>query len=166
MPLETRMPQFHIRRVLTLAVVLVATGSCATMQPPVTNSGPALSSNGVRVSVLRQLCAETSSIDVYDRWINETVELQIQNGSTMPVGIRRDQFRLRAPSGRVFTSSGSPTDPLTIPNGEAQTFEVTFTAHGELDCTKAMQLDPGVAITSQESRVALGPVSFVPLAVR
>jgi hypothetical protein len=149
-----------------IATLLVGTGACATMTPPAINSGPTLSSNGVQVTVLRQQCGDDLGSDLYNRWVNETVELQVKNGSPAPVGIHRDQFRLRAPSGRVFTSSGGPTDLLTIPNGETQTFQVTFTAHGELDCMKPMQLDPGPAITAQNSPVAMGPVSFVPLAVR
>ena len=150
---------------MTIAVFLVGTGACATMKPPAMNNGPALSSNGVQVAVLRQLCAETS-FNAFETFVDETVELQVRNGSPNPVRIHRDKLRLLGPNGGVFTTGAGPTDFLTVGNGETQTFEVSFTARGELDCNKAMQLDPGAGITSQEAPVALRPVSFVPLALR
>lgn len=159
------MPQLRIEHLTTIAVFLFGTGACATMKPPAMNNGPALSSNGVQVAVLRQLCAETS-LNAYETWIDETVELQVRNGSPNPLRIHRDKLRLLGPNGGVFTAGASPTESVTVANGETQTFEVTFTAHGELECTKAMQLDPSAGITSQESPVALRPVSFVPLALR
>jgi len=82
------------------------------------------------------------------------------------VRIHRDKLRLLGPDGGVFTTGDGPTDLLAVANGATQTFEVTFTAHGGLDCGRPMQLDPSTAITSQESAVALPPVSFVPLASR
>lgn len=165
MPLAAVMSQPRIERVMTIAAFLVGTGACATMKPPVINNGPAQSSSGIQVAVLRQLCAETS-VDLYDRLINETVELQVRNGSPEPVHVHRDKLRLLGPNGGVFTSDASPADLLTVAKGEEQTFEVTFTAHGGLDCSRAMQLDPTAAVTSQESPVALRMVSFVPLALR
>ncbi len=159
------MPQLRIEHLTTMVVFLVGTGACATMKPPATNNGPALSSNGVQVAVLRQLCAETS-LNAYETWIDETVELQVRNGSPNPLRIHRDKLRLLGPNGGVFTAGASPTELVTVANGETQTFEVTFTAHGQLECTNAMQLDPGAGITSQDSPVALPPVSFVPLASR
>ncbi len=135
------------------------------MKPPAMNSGPALSSSGVQVAVLRQRCAE-SSVNAFETWIDETVELQVRNGSSGPVGIHRNKLRLLGPNGEVFTTGAPPTDLVTVANGGTETFEVSFTAHGGLDCGRPMQLDPSAAITSQESAVALRPVSFVPLALR
>ena len=70
MRLETVMPQSH-KRLATIAVLLAGTGACATMKPPAMNNGPALSSNGVQVAVLRQMCGE-SSVTALDVWIDET----------------------------------------------------------------------------------------------
>jgi len=165
MPLETVMPQPRIQPLATFAVRLAAPGACAKMKPPAMNNGPALSTTGVQVAVVRQLCGE-SSVTALDTWIDETVELQVRNGSPGPVSVHRDKLRLLGPNGGVFTTGASPTDLLTVPNGGTETFEVTFTAHGGLDCGRPMQLDPSTAITSQESAVALPPVSFVPLASR
>jgi len=155
----------RIERIATIAVLLAGTGACATMKPPAMNNGPTLSTNGVQVAVVRQLCAE-SSVNAFENWIDERVELQVRNGSPGPVRIHRDKLRLLGPNGDVFTAGSSPTDLLTVANGGTETFEVTFTAHGGLDCGRLMQLDPSTAITSQESPVALPPVSFVPLALR
>ena len=159
------MRQPQIERLIAIAALLAGTGACVTMKPPAMNNGPALSTTGVQVAVVRQRCGE-SSVTALDNWIEETVELQVQNGSPGPVRIHRDKLRLLGPNGGVFTTGASPTDLLTVPNGGTQTFEVTFTAHGGLDCGRPMQLDPSAAITSQESPVALPRVSFVPLALR
>jgi hypothetical protein len=164
MPVETVMSQPRMP-FMAIAVFLVGTGACVTMKPPAVNNGPAWSSNGVQVAVLRQVCAETMRNE-FETFIDETVELQVRNGSPNPVRIHRDRIRLLGPYGGVYTTGASATDFLTVGSGETQTFEVTFTAHAELDCNKAMQLDPGAGITSQDAPVALRPVSFVPLALR
>ena len=68
------------------------------MKPPAMNNGPVLSSNGVQVAVLRQVCAETM-FNAFETFINETVELQVRNGSPNPVRIHRDRIRLLGPIG-------------------------------------------------------------------
>ena len=121
------MPKPRIEPLMTIAVFLVGTGACATMKPPAMNNGPVLSSNGVQVAVLRQVCAETM-VNAFETFIDETVELQVRNGSPNPVRIHRDKLRLLGPNGGVFTTGASALDFLTVGNGETQTFEVTL--HG------------------------------------
>jgi hypothetical protein len=152
-----------MHQLAVLMFILAGVGACATMKPPATNSGPALSATGVEVAVLRQLCAETQ-FGTMSNWIDETVELQVRNESPEPVIVRRDRFRLIAPDGGAFSSGAASPDPLTLAKGAAQTFELTFSSRGALACTKAMRLDAGAAITARESPIALRPVSFVPLA--
>jgi hypothetical protein len=44
----------------------------------------------------------------------------------------------------------------------SKTFELRFTSRDALDCTRTMRLDPAAGVTSGESPVVLGLVSFVP----
>jgi hypothetical protein len=160
---NTSMLQPRITPTLTIACVLVGTGACVTMKPPATNSGPALSANGVQIAVLRQACSQMQAIeDVPSDSGDETVEIQVRNGSPEPVSVHRDRFRLLGPDGSALaTVTSSPADPLEVAKGETQTFELQFATHG-LECTKEMRLDPDAGITLGESPVALRPVSFVP----
>ena len=96
-----------------------------------------------------------------EQWLDETVQLQVRNGSAEPVSIHRDQFRLLAPDGSTFSGRNSSTDPVEVAKGETRTIELTFSARGFI-CSQAMRLDPGAAITTGKSRVVLGSVSFVP----
>jgi hypothetical protein len=162
------MAQYRMSRLLAIASVLVGIGACATMRAPASNSGPARSSNGVQIAVVRQLCAESQPFGALSDWIDETVELQVRNGSPDPVNIHPDRFRLLGALGGAYRADpGSGMDPLTIAKGETQLLNLTFGGRGGydgLDCTQAMRLDPGAAITSRESAVALQAVSFVPVA--
>ena len=57
MPLAIRMSQPPICRVAPIACVLIGASACmASMKPPVVNSGPVLSKDGVQIAVVRQAC--------------------------------------------------------------------------------------------------------------
>ena len=96
-----------------------------------------------------------------EHWLEETVQLQVRNGSGGSVSVQPDQFRLLAPDGTAFAGRNSSTDPVAVAKGETQTIELTFATRG-LDCSQAMRLDPAAAITAGNSPVVLGSVSFVP----
>jgi hypothetical protein len=162
------MAQCRMSRLLAIAFVLAGVGACATMTPPATNSGPAQSSNGVQMAVVRQLCAESQPFGALSDWIDETVELQVRNGSPEPVNVHPDRFRLVSSLGGSYRADpGRATEPLTIGKGETQILDLTFAGRGGydgLDCTQAMRLDPRGAIAVRQSPVALPAVSFVPVA--
>jgi hypothetical protein len=160
MLLRAGMKNARVNGIATIALLLVGSG-CATMTPPATNSGPALSSNGVQVAVVRQLCAPTQ-FGSLSQWVDETVELQVRNGSPDAVIVHRDKIHLLGPDGGAYSSGAGAGDLLTVAKGETQTFELTFTSHGGLLCTQAMRLDATGAMTARESPVVLGPVAFVP----
>jgi hypothetical protein len=147
-----------------IASLVIGAGACATLKPPTTTSGPASSPTGVQIAVVRQLCAESQPFDAYTNWIDETVELEVQNGSSESLSIHRDKFHLIGPDGSAVASAAS-TDPLVLEKGAKRTFEVTFSSRAGiagLGCRKPMRLDSRAAITAREAPVAFREVSFVP----
>jgi hypothetical protein len=158
------MQRCRIRHVSWIGGLLL--GACATtMKPPASNSGPVLSNDGVQVAVLRQACLQTQPVDeVPTGSVDETVEIQVRNGSPAPLTVRPDRFRLLGSDAvsPATTTSGSG-DALTVVQGGAETFALQFSARNGLDCAKEMRLDPTAAITSHDSPVALAPVPFRPL---
>jgi len=147
-----------------VASLVIGAGACATLTPPMTSSGPAASPNGIQIAVLRQLCAVSQPFDAYTNWLDETVELEVQNGSSEPLNIHRDRFHLIGPDGSAVASRAS-ADPLVLEKGAKQTVELTFSTrmgNGGLDCRKPMRLDSRAAITAREAPVAFREVSFVP----
>jgi len=150
----------------SIAGLLIAVGSCATtMKPPVVNSGPVQSNDGVAVAVLRQACSQIEPVDeVPTAAVDETVEVEVQNGSPGPLTVHPDRFRLiAADGGTPATAASRAGATATIAQGDARTFEVQFVATGGLACTKEMRLDASGGITRQDSPVALQPVPFRPL---
>lgn len=150
--------------VSSIAGLLLCAGGCVTLRPPAANSGPALSKDGVQVAVLRQACSQIEPVDeVPTGSIDETVEIQVRNGSPEPLTVHPDKFRLLGPEGSTLPAIAGSADALTVANGNAQTLQVRFTANTTLDCSKEMRLDAGPAITLRDSPVALQPVPFRPL---
>jgi hypothetical protein len=161
------MSYFHVRRIAPITVsLLLGAGACVTtMKPPVVNSGPAWSRSGVEVAVLRQACSQTEPVDeVPTGSVDETVEIQVRNGSPDPLTVHPDRFRLLgADASAPAATTSSAGDALTVVQGGAQTFALQFSARSGLDCAKEMRLDPNAAITLRDSPVALAPVPFRPL---
>jgi hypothetical protein len=157
---------FRVRRIAPITVsLLFGAGACVTaMKPPVVNS-PASSKNGVEVAVLRQACSQTEPVDeVPTGSVDETVEIQVRNGSPEPLVVHPDRFRLLPADGTApATVPSHAGEALTVAQGGTQTFEVEFTASGGLACTKAMRLDPDVGVTLRDAPVTLAPVPFRPL---
>ena len=135
------------------------------MKPPVVNSGPVQSSNGVQVAVLRQACSQTEPVDEAPTGaVDETLEIQVRNGSPEPLTVHPDRFLLSgAGGGAPAAATASSEDARAVATGETQTFELQFSARAGLECTKEMRLDPNAAITLRDAPVALQPVPFRPL---
>ncbi|HEY7376422.1 MAG TPA: hypothetical protein VIF57_29960 [Polyangia bacterium] len=157
------MPSSTATLALLLPSFLIA--ACATtMKPPAANGGPALSSAGVQVALLRQGCAQAQESDEWG-WdlVEESVEIEVRNGAAQPATVHRDRFRLIAPDGSALaTSTWGAAEALTVPGGAAQTFALRFMTRGGLDCAQPMRLDPDGGITLPETTVAFQPVSFLP----
>jgi hypothetical protein len=156
----------HFRGLAPIAGLLLGAGACATtMKPPVANSGPALSQDGVQVAVLRQACLQTQPVDeVPTGSVDETVEIEVRNGSPDPVTVRPDRIRLVGTDESVATPAAAPSgSELTVAAGETQTIQLRFSARNGLECTKEMRLDASDGITRRASPVALHPLPFRPL---
>jgi hypothetical protein len=88
----------------------------------------------------------------------------VRNGSSESVIVHPDRFRLLgAEGGDAATTPSRAGDAVTVAHGDAQTFELQFSARGGLGCTKEMRLDPNAGITLRDTPVALQPVPFRPL---
>ena len=144
--------------------VLLMVGGCLPMKPPAQNAGPALSETGIQIAVLRQSCSQTQEPGEYG-WdlVDETIEIQVRNGSSDPLTVHRDRFHLLTPDGySLKTQTWRSGDPLLVVGGGDQVFELRFMTRGGLECRKEMRLDPDAGITVRERPIAFQPVSFVP----
>ena len=146
-----------------VAALSALTPACA-LHPPVQNSGAAIASNGVQVSVLRQSCTETVETELPGiNLVEATVEVEVRNAAPPPLVVHREAFRLRGPDGRAIpTTTWNAGNPLSIEAGQAGTFELRFMSRGGLSCTKTMQLEAAAGITKGAAPVQIGAVSFVP----
>lgn len=163
-PMLLRVTMRHILLAGSLSAVATSGAACAPMQPPVKNGGPALSQTGLQLSVARQGCSQSSEPDFPGAdLVEERVEVTVRNGSSAPAEVHRDRFRLVAPDGQALPPvTWNAADPLMVPGGNNETFELRFMTRGGLECSKEMRLDPDGALMVQARPVAFQPVSFVP----
>ena len=133
------------------------------LEPPVQN-GAAAAKDGIQVSVLRQSCSQTVETEQPGNDLVETiVELEVRNGTSAPVGVHRDAFRLGAPDGSAIrTSTWFASDPLSVDPGQAQTFQLRFMSRGGLSCSKEMAIESPSAVMQGTAPVQLAAVKFVP----
>ena len=166
MPLPSGMLQSSVCRVASIACLVLGSGACATtMKPPVVNSGPVSSGNGVQVAAVRQACQQTEPVDeVPTGTVDETVEIQVRNGSPEPLTVYPERFRLIGAAGGAPATANAPSgDARTVATGDTQMFQLEFNARNGLECTKEMQLDPSAAITLRDTPLSIQPVPFRPL---
>jgi hypothetical protein len=133
------------------------------LQPPIQN-GAAAAKNGIQVAVLRQSCSQTVETEQPGNDLVETiVEVEVRNGTSEPIGVHGDGFRLAAPDGSAIrTSTWFANDPLSVDPGHAQTFRLRFMSRGGLSCSKEMALESPSAVIKGTEPVKLGAVKFVP----
>jgi hypothetical protein len=133
------------------------------LQPPIQN-GAAAAKDGIQVAVLRDSCSQTVDTDQPGNDLVETiVEVEVHNGTSTPVGVHRDGFRLGASDGSAIrTSTWFASDPLSVEPGQAQTFQLRFMSRGGLSCSKEMALESPSAVVKGVELVKLGAVKFVP----
>ncbi len=146
------------------SVALAALAPACALHPPVQNSGAAVDSSGVEVSVIGQSCTETVETELPGvNLVDAMVEVQVRNAAPPPLVVHRDAFRLRGADGRAIpTTTWKASDPLSIEAGQEGTFTLRFQSRGGLSCTKAMQLEASAGITKGAEPVRIGAVSFVP----
>jgi hypothetical protein len=126
--------------------------------------GAAAAEGGVEVVVLGQTCSQTVETEQPGNDLVETiVDLEIRNGTSAPIGVHRDRFRLTTPDGMAIrTSSWFAADSRSIDPGRAQTFELRFMSRGGLSCSKAMILESPAAVVKGTEAVELAAIRLVP----
>jgi hypothetical protein len=144
-------------------LALAMAPACA-LRPPVQNSGPAVSREGVQLAVTRQGCSQTVEPELPGSDLTEEiVEVQVRNALSAPLTVHREAFRLITPDGySLETVTCSAADPMTVRAGETRAFELRYMTRGSLQCAREMRLEAGRAITSGENPIEVGPVRFTP----
>lgn len=151
---------------LVLAAVAASASACAPLRLPVENSGPARSREGVELAVTRQACTQNSDPDFPNAdLVEERVELQVRNATSVPITVRRDAFRLITPEGDALETMTWPAaDPMTLGGGQSRTFELRYMSRGGLACDREMRLEPDGGLRLDHGAVAVGAVRFRPRA--
>jgi hypothetical protein len=150
---------------LASAVVLPAlAGGCATMGPPAQPAAPAVSPDGVKVTLLGQSCTKSAEPDWKGAQLVEVdVSVGVTNSTPAPLVIHRDQFRLVAPDGTaVKTISYGASDPVTVAPGQQPSFALRFMTRGGLRCTTPMQLETRDGVVAGDHPVTLAGLRFQP----
>jgi hypothetical protein len=145
---------------LLLAPLVPACG----LQPPIQTSGAAVSKEGIQLRVLRESCSETVQPKQPGNDLVEViVDVEVRNGTSEPVGVHRDGFRLGAPDGSLIrTSTLFASDPVTVDAAQALTLTLRFMSRGGLSCWKEMTLKAFSAVTRGTAPVEIGSVRFIP----
>jgi hypothetical protein len=147
------------------AVLLVLAQGCA-LTPPVKNSGPTVSTEGIQLAVTRQSCHETQDPDFRDNDLAEAIlQIEVRNGAQTPVTVHRDAFRLvTATPDRVYlkTQTWGAAQPMTVNGGAAGTFELRFMTRGSLKCASDLTLDPDTGLLIADHPVKVSSISFRP----
>jgi hypothetical protein len=149
--------------VATLAAALLLVPACG-LQPPIQTSGAAASKEGIQLRVLRESCSETVQPKQPGNDLVEViVDVEVRNGTSEPISVHRDGFRLGAPDGSLIrTSTLFAIDPVTVDAAQAQTLPLRFMSRGGLSCWKEMALKAFSAVTRGTAPVEIGSVRFIP----
>lgn len=157
-----QLPRRKALHSLVPVLVAILTPACA-LKPPVRNSGPAVSREGVQLAVVKQRCEQLSDPDQTEDLAEVVVEVQVHNPTREPATIRRTDFRLIGDERFALkTSTWGAIDPLTVDPGTDRTFDLRFMARGAVECAKEMRLDPGAGVLTKDQPLKLDPVRFVP----
>jgi hypothetical protein len=150
--------------VFGFVTIFASVTGCRALRPPVQNSGPAVSAEGVQLAVTGQDCTQVQEPDQHDNDLVEAVlEVQMRNGMSEPLLVRRDAFRLLAPDGTALRAlTWRAADPLTITGGETRQFRLRFMTRGGLECAREMRLDAGSAVLLGDRPVHIQAIRFVP----
>lgn len=144
-------------------LLVVALAPACALKPPVRNSGPTVSREGVQLAVVKQRCEQLSDPDQEEDLAEVVVEVQVHNPTREAATIRRTDFRLIGDERYALkTMTWGAIDPITVDAGTDRTFDLRFMARGAVECAKEMRLDPGAGVFTKNQSVKLEPVRFVP----
>ena len=149
---------------ISACLPLALAAACAGMAPPVRNSGPSVSQEGIELAVPSQACSQNRETDYPDDYLaEETVEVRIRNAAPAPITIRPDEFRLLTPDGFALeTATWGAAAPLIVSGGETRTFRLSFMARGSLRCARELKLDAAGAVRLGDKALRFGVITFVP----
>ena len=144
--------------------LVVVTPACAPFGPPSWRGSPAVSKDGVQMTVARQSCTENVDTDFPgEDLVEATLEVEVRNATPAALLVKRDQFRLVAPDGAaVRPVTWRSGDPLTVAAGAVGAFELRFMSRGTLACDAELALDPQKGVTTGAAPVHLAGLHFVP----
>jgi hypothetical protein len=151
-------------RQFLFVLALALAPACIPLRPPVQNSGPTVSREGVQVAVSRQRCSETVETEQPgNNLTEETIDVQVRNVLPTSLTVHRDAFYLVTPDGASLkTLTYCAADPLTLSAGETRSFELRYMTRGSLQCERPMKLDVSLGISAGGNPVDLAPIQFVP----
>jgi hypothetical protein len=147
-----------------LLLSIAAAAGCAHLRPPYRSDGPAVSAEGVRLTLRGQSCAQSYDVDRADtdQLVEETVAVEILNPTTAVLMVRTEEVRLGTSSGaalRTLTPRGAT--PIPIGPGETRLLELRFMASG-MSCSEGMSVESNAALELNQGLVKVPPVRFVP----
>lgn len=147
-------------RILALLLPVTLSTACA-LAPPVRDSGPAVSAEGLSLSVVGQRCEQVREPDLEDL-VEVVVLVRVHNPTKDRATVRRTEFRLFGDERFALkTRTWGAGEPLDVLPGSDQTFDLRFMARGAVECAKEMRLDPGGAILTRDHPAKLPPVTFL-----
>jgi hypothetical protein len=152
--------------VVPLTSFLALMPACAlTLPPAARNSGPAVSSEGVQLAVVGQLCTESNDVedDLDSDHAGLLLTVEVRNTTNEPAMVDRDRFLLVAPdNGSLSPLTIRRHRPQLIGAGQSRSFELHFEPYGWNQCFHRLQLRANSGVILGDKVVHPGPVSFVP----
>jgi hypothetical protein len=145
------------------------TASCGYTAPYET-SGPALSKEGVQITVAGEQCYLNRSTEEFPTTVDDGVlhvglKLQVANHSDRPAVVSRDGFHLEETMGSAHAvmqpeQSGS----VTLSPGQSTELLLDFTHASEmgLDCHQDLALNAGGAVAIEGRPTTLASIRFQP----
>jgi hypothetical protein len=145
------------------------TASCG-YTAPYQSTGPALSKEGVQITLAGEQCYVNRSTEVFPTAVDDNVlhvglSLQVANHSDEPAVVSLDGFQLAESVGSEHAvmhpiQSGS----VTLPPGQSTDLMLEFsqTQESALDCHHDLALDTRSAVAIEGKPVRLAGIHFVP----
>jgi hypothetical protein len=148
-------------------VAAVSTASCGYAAPYQT-SGPALSKEGVQITIAGEQCYVNRSTEEYPTTTNDDelhvgVNLQVKNESNHVAVLSLDGFQLAADSKTDdVVMHPQESGSLSLAPGETKLVSLDFERQTQLGCHHSLALDPQHAVAIEGTPVNLASIHFLP----
>ncbi len=154
-----------LKRVVVAAAFGFA-GSCG-YAAPYSSSGPAMSKEGVGISIAGERCFVNRSAEPFPTTVDEDqlsldLRLQVKNEATHPAVLSLDRFRVsESTRGERAVMRPMESGALALAPGETKTIALAFQKQGDLDCHHDMALEAAGAIAIDGGHVDVQPIHFL-----